>query len=164
MVVMGKIVAAHGIQGWVKIQPFTEYLDSLNDYDHWWLGAEKSPWREFELLDCAVHGKVLVARLAGCDDRNASEKLKGLLVAVPRKDLPEADEGEYYWSDLIGLRVLNLAGDELGVVDSLLETGANDVLVLKSGSGELLIPFIKQVVDKVDLAEKVIRVDWQADY
>lgn len=164
MVVMGKVVAAHGILGWVKVQTFTEYLDSLNDYDHWWLGNERQPWREVELAECTVHGKILVARLAGCMDRNAAERLKGLLVAVPRSELPEAEEDEVYWSDLIGCKVVNLAGEPLGVVDTLLETGANDVLVVKRDTGEILIPYIGQVVKQADVANKTITVDWQADY
>jgi 16S rRNA processing protein RimM len=163
MVVMGKIVAAHGIKGWVKIQTYTEYLDSLLDYDTWYVGKEEA-WRPLEVLEAEVHSKVLVARLEGVDDRTAAERYKGQLIAVPRSELPEQEEGEYYWSDLIGLKVLNLAGEELGTVDTLLETGANDVLVVKGGSGELLIPFIEDVIGKVDLKQRTIRVDWQADY
>lgn len=163
MVVMGKIVAAHGIKGWVKIQTYTEYLDSLLDYDTWYIGKEEV-WRPLEVLEAEVHSKVLVAKLEGVDDRTAAERYKGQLIAVPRSELPEQEEGEYYWSDLIGLKVLNLAGEELGTVDTLLETGANDVLVVKGGSGELLIPFIEDVIGTVDLKQKTIRVDWQADY
>lgn len=163
MVIMGKIVAAHGIKGWVKIQTYTEYLDSLFDYDTWYIGKEED-WRPLEVLEAEVHSKVLVARLEGVNDRTAAERYKGQLVAVPRSELPEEEEGEYYWSDLIGLKVLNLAGEELGTVDTLMETGANDVLVVKGGSGELLIPFIEDVIGQVDLEQKTIQVDWQADY
>jgi 16S rRNA processing protein RimM len=164
MVIMGKVVSAHGILGWVKVQTFTEYLDSLDDYDTWWLGSEQKGWRELELLDCVPHGKVLIARLAGCADRNAAEKLKGMQIAVPRGALPDTDEDEYYWSDLIGMQVEDLAGDKLGVVGGLLETGANDVLVVKSGESEMLIPFIAHIVQQVDVSNRVIRVDWKADY
>lgn len=163
MVVMGKIVAAQGIRGWVKVQTFTEYLDSLLDYDTWHVGNEGN-WRPLEVQEADVHGKVLVAKLEGIADRTAAEKYKGQLVAVPRSELPEEEEGEYYWSDLIGLKVQNLAGDELGTVDTLLETGANDVLVVKGGNGELLIPFIESVIKQVSLKDKTIRVDWLADY
>jgi len=165
MVVMGKIVAAQGILGWVKIQTYTEYLDGLLDYDKWYLGNDKLPWREVEVLEANVHGKVLVARLPDINDRTAAEKCKGLLVAVPRESLPEQEEGEYYWSDLVGLRVVNLADETLGTVDSLLETGANDVLSVRDEQGkEMLIPFIASVIQHVSLKEKTIRVDWQADY
>ncbi len=96
MVIMGRVAAAHGIRGWVKVQPFTEYIDSLTDYESWWLGHENGPWREVAVEQCEVHNKTLAALLAACPDRNAAEKLKGLLIAVPRSSLPEQDEGEYY--------------------------------------------------------------------
>ncbi len=163
MVVMGKIVAAQGILGWVKVQTYTEYLDSLLDYDTWYVGNEQA-WRPFQVLEADVRGKVLVAKLEGIADRTAAEKYKGLLIAVPRDSLPEQEEGEYYWSDLVGLSVENLAGETLGTVDTLLETGANDVLVVKGERGEILIPFIASVIQQVDLKKKTIRVDWQADY
>jgi 16S rRNA processing protein RimM len=161
---MGKIVAAHGILGWVKVQPYTEYLDSLLDYDTWQVGNEHS-WRPVQVLEADVHGKVLVARLEGVLDRTAAEKCKGQLVAVPRSEFPEEEEGEYYWTDLIGLKVVNLAGEELGTVDTLLETGANDVLSVRNGQGkQILIPFIASVIGQVDLQQKTIQVDWQVDY
>ena len=164
MVVMGKVVGAQGIQGWVKVQTFTEYLDSLLDYNTWYVGNEQE-WRPLEVLEANVHGgRVLIAKLQGIPDRTAAEKYKGLLIAVPRAELPEKEEGEYYWSDLIGLTVENLQGEMFGTVDSLLETGANDVLVVKGESGEKLIPFIDSVIKQVSLKDKTIRVDWQADY
>jgi 16S rRNA processing protein RimM len=164
MVVMGKVVAAQGIQGWVKVQTFTEYLDSLLDYDTWYVGNEQA-WRPLQVLEANVHGgKVLIAKLQGIVDRTAAEKCKGLLIAVPRDSLPQQAEGEYYWSDLIGLSVENLAGEVFGTVDSLLETGANDVLVVKGERGETLMPFIASVIQQVDLKNKKILVDWQADY
>jgi 16S rRNA processing protein RimM len=163
MVVMGKIVAAQGILGWVKVQAFTEYLDSLLDYDTWYVGNEKA-WHPLQVLEADVHGKVLIAKLEGIADRTAAERYKGQLIAVPRAELPEQEEGEYYWSDLVGLSVENLAGEKFGIVDSLLETGANDVLVVKGEQGETLIPFIASVIQQVSLKDKTIRVDWQADY
>ncbi len=163
MVVMGKVVGAQGIQGWVKVQTFTEYLDSLLDYDTWYVGSEQA-WHPMQVLEANVHGKVLIAKLEGILDRTAAEKYKGQLIAVHRADLPEQPEGEYYWSDLVGLSVENLAGEAFGIVDSLLETGANDVLVVKGERGETLMPFIASVIQHVDLKKKLIQVDWQADY
>lgn len=163
MVVMGKVVGAQGILGWVKVQTFTEYLDGLLDYDTWYVGNEQA-WRPLQVLEANVHGKVLIAKLEGVIDRTAAEKYKGQLIAVPRAELPEQPEGEYYWSDLIGLSVENLAGEKFGTVDSLLETGANDVLVVKGERGETLMPFIASVIQQVDLKNRLIRVDWQADY
>ena len=164
MVIMGRIAAAQGIKGWVKIQPYTEYLDSLLDYMSWWIGQEHGPWREVEVQQCEVHNKTLAAQLPECPDRNAAEKLKGLLVAVPRSSLPQQAADEYYWSDLIGLAVVNEAGVQLGTVGNLLETGANQVLSVKGDSGEILIPFVATAIKKVDVKNKTIRVDWAADY
>lgn len=164
MAIMGRIASAHGIRGWVKIQPFTEHLDSLLDYKSWWLGHEHGPWREVEVQHCEVHNKTLAAQLPDCEDRTAAEKLKGLLIAVPRSSLPQQGSDEYYWSDLIGLEVVNEAGEQLGTVVNLLETGANQVLSVKGGSGEILIPFVASAIKQVDLKSKTIRVDWAADY
>ncbi|BBJ23568.1 ribosome maturation factor RimM [Candidatus Nitrotoga sp. AM1P] len=169
MIVMGRVAGAQGILGWVKIKTYTESVDSLADYPIWWLGDEKRPWCEITVETFAVHSKGLVAKFQGSDDRTTAEKYKGLLVAVPRSSLPQQLEDEYYWSDLIGLTVVNLDGACLGVVDNLMDTGANQVLCVleslsKRNRGELLIPFIASVIQQVDLTEKVIRVDWSADW
>ena len=164
MVIMGKIVAAQGILGWVKVQTFTEYLDGLLDYKTWHVGNEGA-WHPMQVLEANVHGgKVIIAKLQGIADRSAAEKFKGQFIAVPRAELPAQVEGEYYWSDLVGLSVLNLQDATLGTVDSLMETGANEVLVVKGEHGELLIPFLASVIQSVSLQEKTIQVDWQADY
>jgi 16S rRNA processing protein RimM len=164
MVIMGRIAAAHGIRGWVKIHPYTEYLDGLQGFETWWLGTEGGSWRKVEVSHCEVHNKTLAARFAECDDRNAAEKLKGLLVAVPRSSLPSQSDGEYYWVDLIGLEVVNEQGDCLGKVDHLLETGANQVLSVMTEGSQLLIPFVEAVIKRVDLQGRKILVDWMADY
>lgn len=164
MVIMGRIASAHGIQGWVKIQPYTEYLDSLLDYKSWWIGQESGPWREVEIEKYEVHNKTLAVQLPDCPDRTAAEKLKGLLIAVPRSSLPKQSNNEYYWSDLIGLVVVNEAGVTLGLVTNLLETGANLVLSVQGEGGEILIPFVATAIKQVDLKNKTISVDWAADY
>jgi 16S rRNA processing protein RimM len=169
MIVMGRVAGAQGILGWVKIKTYTESVDSLADYPIWWLGDEKRPWYEITVETFAVHSKGLVAKFLGSDDRTTAEKYKGLLVAVPRSSLPQQLEDKYYWSDLIGLTVVNLDGECLGVVDNLMDTGANQVLCVleglsKKNRGELLIPFIASAIQQVDLMEKVIRVDWSADW
>ena len=161
---MGRIAAAHGIRGWVKIQPYTEYLDSLLDFHSWWLGHEGGPWREVKVQQCEAHTKTLAAQLPDCSDRTAAEKLKGLFVAVPRSYLPQQNENEYYWSDLIGLSVVNESGVSLGMVANLLDTGANQVLSVTGDDGEILIPFVSNAVKQVDLDSKIILVDWDLDY
>ncbi len=111
-----------------------------------------------------VQGKGLVAKLKGCDDRESARDLIGALIQVRRGDLAELEPGEFYWADLLGLKVETLSGTELGAVDNLLETGANDVLVVR-GDRERLIPFLQgQVVHDVDLDKQRIRVDWDPDF
>ncbi len=164
MVVMGKIVAAQGILGWVKIQAFTEHLDALSKFKGWFLSKQGHGWRECHLREAKPHNKVLLAKLDGVEDRTTAEKLRGMLIAVPRSWLPETADGEYYWSDLIGMQVLNLQNEKLGIVDHLLDMGANDILVVLQDGQQVMIPFLKHVIHQVSLKEKLIRVDWQADY
>jgi len=159
---MGRISGAFGIKGWVKLQPFTETPESLLTYPVWWIEGETG-WAERKVEEAEVHGPAVAARIAGCEDRDQAAVYRGRQVAVPRDAFPEAGENEYYWTDLIGRKVVNAAGEDLGTVSRVLETGANDVLVVE-GTRERLIPFIEQVVREVDLARDVIRVDWGSDY
>ena len=159
---MGRITVPYGVRGWINIQPDTEYIDSLFDYPVWWIQVD-GVWKEFSVEEAKVHGDHLVAKLEGVIDRDQAFKFKGKTIAVPREELPEPDEGEYYWSDLVGLEVENLQGEKFGRIDHLFETGANDVMVVK-GEQERLIPFIGQVVQQVDLAGMRMVVDWDADF
>ncbi|HNA30456.1 MAG TPA: ribosome maturation factor RimM [Thiobacillaceae bacterium] len=160
---MGRVVAPYAVRGWIKLQTFTEYLDSLLDYPVWRLGKD-GRWRDYRVLDGKIHGQYLMAGLEGVEDRTAAEALMGLDVAVLREEMPEADEDEYYWDDLIGLDVVNLAGEALGRVEGLLETGANDVLQVRDGETERLLPFVDAVVKEVDLEAGRLVVDWGLDY
>ncbi len=164
---MGRIVAPYGVYGWLKVLPDTEVLDGLFDYDGWWIGKQDN-WREVVVEQAKIHNDVLVVKLAGVDDRDQAFACKGLQVAVPRDALPVPDDNEYYWSDLIGLAVKNQQDIDFGYVTDVFETGANDVLVVKTGKEngniERLIPFIDQVVIAVDVVAKTMLVDWDADF
>lgn len=159
---MGRVSAPHGIKGWIKVQPFTEDVDGLLGYPQWWLGNEGA-WVQCRVSEAAVHGAAVLARLEGCSDREAAIAFKGAQVGIPRDRLPVSRAGEYYWSDLLGMDVVNGRGETLGRVEYLLETGANQVLVL-GGERETLIPFIENVIISVDLAERRIVADWNLDY
>jgi 16S rRNA processing protein RimM len=171
LVIMGRIVAPYGVLGWLKILPDTETMDSLFDYDTWWLGKGDS-WRELDVEQAKIHNDVIVVKLKGIDDRDAALACKGKQIAVPREQLPEADENEYYWSDLIGLRVKNKQDVDFGLITDVFETGANDVLVVQSddvvpetkSKQERLLPFIADVVLEVDIKAKTMLVDWDADF
>jgi 16S rRNA processing protein RimM len=161
---MGRVIAALGIKGWVKVKAFTEVADGLADYPVWWL-EHKSGWTPVAVEDTSLSNKGLGALLEGIDDRNAAERLRGTNIGLPRDQLPQLDKDEIYWIDLIGLAVRNAKSESLGTIDNLLETGANDVLVVKAEDGtERLIPFIPQVVLNVDRENRLVTVDWELDY
>jgi len=159
---MGRITAPFGVKGWVKVQPNTAAARNLLAYKSWWMEGD-GDWRSIAVAEAKVHGRTVVAKLEGCEDRDAAAALRGKLVAVPWAALPGTKSGEYYWADLIGLAVVNGAGQALGRIAGLLQTGANDVLVV-AGERERLIPFIAEVIREVDVAAGVVRVDWGADY
>lgn len=163
LVIMGYVCGAFGVRGMVKVHADTEFADSLFDYPVWWLGRN-GEWKSYSFVDGQLQPKVLVAQLDGVKSRDAAEALRGMQIAVPRSELPEPDEGEYYWSDLISLHVFNLQGEAFGSVSELMETGANDVLVVDDGTTRRLIPFVDSVVSEVDLDAGRITVDWGADY
>ena len=161
-VILGRIVGLFGVRGWLKVHSYTEPRQALLDYRDWLLCREGA-WGRFEVVEGRQHGKGIVARLQGIEDRDAAAELLGSDIGVDRDTLPEAEEGHYYWADLEGLTVLHKDGTELGKVAYLLATGANDVLVV-DGTVERLIPFVPgTVILDVDLADGVIRVDWEWD-
>jgi 16S rRNA processing protein RimM len=159
---MGRIAAPFGIKGWVKVQPFTAAAGNLLDYPRWWVrrGAE---WQEFEVAEARAQMDMVVARLAGCEDRDAAAGFRGAEIAVPRSQLPRTKPGEHYWADLMGLAVVNGDSRQLGNIVGILQTGANDVLVVQ-GERERLIPFIADVIREVDPVAGVVKVDWSSEY
>jgi 16S rRNA processing protein RimM len=159
---MGRLSAPFGVKGWLKVQPNTAAAQNLLAYRTWWVEGD-GEWRSLAVAEARVHGHSVVAKLEGCDDRDAAAALRGKTVAVPRAELPGTKSGEYYWADLIGLAVVNGDGQGLGRIASILQTGANDVLVV-DGERERLIPFIADVIRQVDLGTGVVRVEWGADY
>lgn len=163
VVVMARIAGAFGIKGWLKLHTFTQSPDSLDAYASWLVRGSKG-WEEYELEDFAVNVKGVVAKLKGCDDRTAAEKLAKRDIGIPREALEDAGEGEVFWFDLIGCEVVSTAGLKFGKVETLLETGANDVLVVKTGTEEILIPYVDEVIVNVDREAKLITVNWTQDF
>lgn len=179
MVIMGRVLGAFGIRGWVKVATFTEMLDTLCDFPVWWMrggvGAGKADpaWREVEITESKAHGGHIVALLPGCSDRTAAEAMRGAEIAIPRDRLPALPEGEYYQSDLLGLAVLNTRGERLGRVTEIFGAGAHEVMrvAAEDGSGggsgkpvERLIPFVPQIARSVDVKAGEIRVEWELDW
>lgn len=168
LVVLGKITSVHGVRGEVKVYSFTDPIDNLLDYQHWTLKRDAEV-RQMELVSGRLQGKVLVAKLKGLDDREVARTYAGFEICVPREQLPDLEDGEFYWYQLVGLKVIDMQGQLLGRLDHLLETGANDVMVVKPCAGSLddrerLLPYTEQCVQGIDLAAGEMRVDWDADF
>jgi 16S rRNA processing protein RimM len=158
-IVVGRIAAPYGIKGWIRIASFTSPPENLLDYAPW-LTRSADGWQELNVDQSRAHGRGLVAHVAGCDDRNEAEALAGREIAVPSSVLPATEADEYYWKDLLGLEVVRVEGHRLGPVVRLIETGANDVLVVRGEVREHLIPFRKEFVVRVVLEKGLIEVDW----
>lgn len=162
-IVVGKIAGAYGVKGWLKVFPFTELKENILDFTHWQVEKHRGE-NAVKVGHGKVHGKFVVVQLEGVDSREQAEGMKGSLVRVDKTDLKKLNKDEYYWADLVGLTVQNLSGIQFGKVESLMETGANDVLVIE-GERERLVPFIlEQVVKSVDLDSKLIVVDWDPEF
>ncbi len=161
-IVVGRINGLFGTRGWVKAFSYTRPRDNLLTYDPWYLRAD-AEWQPFEVAAARRHGGGLIASLRGVEDRDSAAGLLRREIAVERGQLPEIEAEEYYWVDLIGLRVVNRERDDLGHVTGLLETGANDVLQV-SGQRDRLIPFVHGLyIEAIDFDRAEIRVDWHVD-
>lgn len=167
MVVLGRITAPYGVQGWVRLHPFGDDPDRWREIDSWWLGSDDkdfSAWRAYPLQAMRLHGKSWVAKLVGVDDRGGAEQLIGKYVGAPRSAMPKTGPDEFYWADLIGLEVVNLGGQSLGRVTEMIESGAHAVMMVDAGETRRLLPFVGHVVKEVDVAAGVMRVDWECDW
>jgi 16S rRNA processing protein RimM len=164
MIVLGRVTAPFGVRGWIKVHPYGDDPQSWAAIPQWWIGREPEDWRELRLEELRPHGSGVIAKLEGVTDRSLAQALAGLDFAAPREALPATASDEYYWGDLIGLRVEGSEKRPLGRVERLIESGAGQVLGVRDGERERLIPFVAPVVAEVDLAAGVIRVDWRADW
>ena len=168
LIVIGKIVSVHGVRGDVKVYSFTDPIENLLDYRRWTLRRGEEI-RRVELVKGRLQGKILVASLNGLTDREEARTYADFEICIDRSELPSLAGEEYYWFQLQGLVVINQLGQVLGRVDHLLETGANDVLVVKPFDGSLddrerLLPYTDPCVLKVDLDAGEMQVEWDADF
>jgi 16S rRNA processing protein RimM len=165
-VLLGKIVGVFGVRGFVKLQSHTEPRDALFDYLPWTLCSPRGVETQIdELPEGRPQGRGLVALLPGVATREQAETLVGSEIWVERTALPKPKRGEYYWIDLEGCSVRTVEGVALGTLSHLFNTGANDVMSVKDGAKERLIPFLHDdVVKSVDLDAKAIVVDWDPDF
>ena len=161
-VVLGRIAGIFGVKGWVMVFSYTEPREAILDYENWLL-KRGDAWQEITVEEGKRHGSSVIAKLANVGDRDAAAELIDFDIVVPREELPDTEEREYYWTDLEGLQVVDRNGRSLGRVAYVMATGANDVLVVE-GDRECLIPFVMdRFILDVDLARGVISVDWEWD-
>ena len=169
VVPVGTVGRAHGVRGWVRVRSDMDPAEDLLRHDTW-LVERAGAWRPVAVRSARMHGNALVAHLDGIEDRDAASELAGARLGLPRDALPALDDGQYYWADLIGLEVVNEAGESLGVVREMMETGANDVMVIRpcvpvspdrARAADRVVPFLTgDVVRGVDLDAGRIRVSW----
>ena len=173
LVVLGHVAGAHGIKGWVKVVSHSDPRQGILDYSPWYIRPNGGEWREVKLLSGRPQGKGLCAQLEGCTDRDQALALRGAEIAVTPQQLKPLDDDEFYWYQLEGLQVVHQgeATDAYyGVIDHLLATGANDVMVVKPtpdsiDDRERLIPYLpERVVRSIDLDAGVVSVDWEPDF
>lgn len=157
------MLGAWGVKGWIKVYSYTDPRENIVEFPVWSLEREGER-RSVQVEQGRRHGSQVVVKLTAVDDRDTAERLAGSEIMVERDELAPCDHGEYYWTDLEGLRVVTRAGVDLGEIDHLLATGSNDVMVV-IGDRERLIPFIaEQVVQTVDLGEGIVVVDWDPEF
>lgn len=168
LVLVAHVTGAYGIAGWVRLKPYSSEADALLHAKTWWL--DKPELHDVDVMQVRSQGEDIVARLMGIEDRNAAEALRGATVQVRRAHFPPLAEGEFYWVDLIGHTVVNLAGETLGTLAGLIDNGAHPILRVEvpaqgtEKARELLIPFVDRYVTQVDTQAGVITVDWEKDY
>lgn len=159
-VVVGQIGSTYGVKGWLKIISYTEFVENIMDFNPWYI-EDRNIWEVIKVEDCQGHGKGIIAKLKGYNNPEEARLLSGKKIAILRSQLPTLPEDEYYWRDLKGLTVIDQHGTNLGKVIYLIETGSNDVLVVK-GTKEHAIPYLPgDVVTNVDLAKGEIHVNWE---
>jgi len=157
------VLGAWGVKGWIKVYSYTDPRENIVEFPVWSLERDGER-RSVQVEQGRRHASQVVVKLTSVDDRDTAELLAGTEIMVERDELAPCDDGEYYWNDLEGLRVVTCAGVDLGEIDHLLATGSNDVMVV-IGDRERLIPFVaEQVVQTVDLGEGIVVVDWDPEF
>lgn len=158
LLVVGKIVGTHGIQGRLRVTPYAESHATLSSQDLLYLKDRKGDIKGYEFVYVGTHKNVLLLELDGISSIGEAEKLIGASILIEKSKLPPTQEDEYYWFEIIGLKVFTDNGAFLGKVERVLQTGSNDVYVIREGNKEYLIPAIADVVTEIDLANGIMIV------
>ncbi|MDC2964439.1 ribosome maturation factor RimM [Gammaproteobacteria bacterium] len=168
-VLVGKIIAAHGLKGWVRVFSYTRPPNQILEYSPWQLVSPNDK-EEFIISDSRIVGKKILVLFEECRSRDMADELKARQVFIDKSQLPSLESGDFYWNDLVGMQVKSIDGIFLGNVNTLMETGANDVLVVSPAKGswdgrERLIPYVDgEIIVKVDQSSNQITVNWHSNY
>ena len=161
---LGKITGAHGIKGWLKIQSFSSPPENILNYPQWIINNQGE--EDFYSIEQGrKQNNKIVVKLEKIDDRNTAESLINSKIQILRSDLPKLSNENYYWSDLVGLSVLNSEEKVIGKIESLIETGANDVMVINALKDErILVPFVMhEIIKEVNVELNYIKIDWSIE-
>lgn len=162
---MGVVRGAYGIKGWIRVTPFSTDAEALTQSRRWWLKSEGLPPQPLEVEAVRRHSGSILAKWVGLDVPEQCEALKGSTIALERAEFPRLPEGEAYWVDLIGARVVNRAGVILGEVAGVQDNRAQDLMAVKTAAGELLlIPMVANFIDAIDAKSGEVRVDWEPEW
>ncbi|OGO93755.1 MAG: hypothetical protein A3F10_06165 [Coxiella sp. RIFCSPHIGHO2_12_FULL_42_15] len=162
-VIVGKFGGTHGVHGWIKVLSFTQPAENIQKYLHWFVKV-KGQWQPLHIEAQKTHGETLLIKIKDINTPEEVRRYTNCLIGIEQNQLPTLPEGEYYWSQLIGLTVITTDGRVLGKIDYLFATGANDIIVVKDRDHqEHLLPYINNVIKSVDLAKAEMHVDWDID-
>jgi 16S rRNA processing protein RimM len=165
LIIMGHLGRSFGIHGWLHVYSFADTPTDLFNYNEWQI-QHRGQWRSVAITDHQAHGNNFIVKLAGCDTPEAARLYANNPIAILKEQLPDLVQ-DYYWADLVGLQVTTIDGTELGIIDHLLETGSNDVMVIKpkdANKRQYILPYTDDVVKSIDLAHKQMVVDWDINF
>jgi 16S rRNA processing protein RimM len=155
---VGHFGKSYGIKGWLRVNSLTDPPENILKYLPWQI-QHLGEWRRVEISDFQKRGQQIIVKISGCDTPEQAKSYMNFSIAIYRDQLPVLPPGEYYWIELIGMTVINEKGVKLGQVESLMETGSNDVLVIQ-GENRSLLPYTNEVIKEIKINEGIIIVDW----
>lgn len=162
-VIVGRFGRPHGIKGFVTVHSFTEPNDNILSYSDWHVSLN-GQWQVIKLLSVQIHNKAIVAQIEGFPERESVARLTNIEIAIRKDQLAPLAPGEYYWHQLVGMKVINQQGQAFGEVVEVMPTGSNDVLVVQ-GEKRHLIPYLpEQFIIEVNDESQTITVDWDMDF
>jgi len=155
---IGRVLKPHGVKGKMKVEYFGEDLHRFFSYREVFIEGDKGRPESYEILEASPHPPRLILRLKGIEKIEEAEPMIGKTILVEKEALPELEEGEYYWIDLMGIEVETREGKRIGKVKEIFSTGAHDVYVVEGKRGEIFLPAIEDVIQSIDLKKRVMKV------